>query len=242
MAADFWENLDRLAEAVRRHPLLELQSYTAMPPAAPALIRQPEEEFGHPLPRALADLYPEHNSVEFQWCFKRDIDPPLRQQVLDAFAPFISTPEYMFDIAGAVNIVPVERFLLVKDYRVPQVKTSDPESPDHQFTFDGGNYSRNEFNAMLHVFDAAWEDGAMAFLTQPGRADWKMLWLTDNRIFFESSRTTSLDDCLRLVIATWGLITAREAVFHQYGGYREEPVVFDEQLAARLVPRILSAA
>lgn len=238
--SEFWTNLDHLAEAIQRHPWLELQRYTTRPPASLTLIQESEEEFGSCLPQPLSEFYAQHNGVEFQWRLKEDLDPLLHQQILDAFTPFTSTPEYMFDLAGAINIVPVEHFLLLDDYRVPQVEISDPESAYHRFTFDNVNYSRNEFNAMLHVFDATWEDGAMAFVTQPGLPDWKMLWLTDNWIFFESSRTISLEDYLQLVIATWGLITAREVTFHQYQGFQEEPILFDQQLAARLLPEILS--
>jgi hypothetical protein len=237
---DFWASQDRLAEAIEQHPLTELLSYTVAPPASAAMIREREETFGTPLPRALAEFYGKHNGSTLRWRFKEALEPAERQRVLDAFTPLTPAPDYVFDIAGAINIVPVEHFLLLEDYTVPQIELSNPESPHHQFAFNGATYSHNEFVAMLHVFDATWADGAMAFVAQPGVDDWKMLWLKDEWIDFEGSRPTLLDDYLRLAIATWGLITARENIFAQHQGYLEPPVIFDQKYAAAQVPDILA--
>ncbi|MGI5206147.1 hypothetical protein ACQEU6_31825 [Spirillospora sp. CA-108201] len=65
----------------------------------------------------------------------------------------------------------------------------------------------------------------------------KMMLLGDCWIEYDYSRVTCLEDCLRYVIATWGLVGAREELFNEYRGDLREPL----RHAAARVSTILSA-
>lgn len=235
VAFDFRAELDRLAVRVDRHPLTEVISYEVNPSATLDHIRDCESKFGATLPQPVVDFYRSIDGAIFRWRFRKDLDDAQRQSVLDAFAPMTNTPQYAFGVAGAIEMVPLADTLLHEDYTLPQI-----EEPNDEFVFAGTTYTDNEFCGMLRLFDVVSDSSAMAFVAQPNVANWKMLWLTDDWMVYDCSRVTWLDDYLRLMIATWGLITARDNLFVEYDGHLEKPVLFSPELATPLVPEILS--
>jgi hypothetical protein len=180
-------------------------------------------------------MYRRLNGATFRWRFREDLDDGDRSRIVDQFTVFTSAPENVFTIAGSLDVVPLEDALLDEDYTLPQIDEEEGE-----FTFDGTTYSDNEFCGMLRIFDAVSEGSAMAFVTRPDVDAWKLMWLTDDWLVYDSSRVTWLEDYLQFTIATWGLITARDSLFTRYQGHLEEPVVFDPAAAEPLLPPVLS--
>jgi hypothetical protein len=236
MTFNFRTELEHLAAQITRHPLTDVLAYEIREPATDALIQDVEAKFGRKIPRSVADLYRLVNGVTLRWRFKEDLDEPTRDRIIEEFAPDTSAPENVFLLAGSIELAPLENVLLHEDYTLPQI-----EEENDEFVFDGVTYSDNEFCGMLRIFDAVSQGSAMAFVTQPDVDAWKLMWLTDDWLVYDSSRVTWLEDYLRLVIATWGLVTARDSMFVEYRGYEDEPVTFDEQSALALLPEILSA-
>jgi hypothetical protein len=236
MTFDLRHELDQLATKVDHHPLMELMSYEVNPPASADLVRDVQNTFGSTIPEPVLNLYRNLNGGTLRWRFRQDLDDAQQRQIIAEFTPMTNAPQYAFDVAGAFELVPLDDALLHEDYTLSQV-----EYDEGGFVFDGATYSDNEFCAMLRIFDAVNDDSAMAFVAQPDLANWKLMWLTDDWMSYVTSRVTWLDDYLRLTIATWGLITARDKLFGEYEGYKQPPVIFDPERAAALVPGIMSA-
>jgi hypothetical protein len=234
MTFNFRDELDGLASRVAEHPYLEVLAYRVNPPATAKLVQRCEREFGTTLPSSLAEFYRKHNGASLQWRFKEDLDDAQRDDVIVALAPLTPVPEYAFDLAGAINILPVEDFLLHEDYTVPQVAEEGDE-----VVFDNNAIPLNDFFRSLRIFDATSDDGAMAFVALPDSDDWKMMWLTANWAAYYMSRVTCFDDYLRLIIATWGLLSARDSLFVEYEGYLAAPIVFSDELVETVIPDIL---
>ncbi|MGW8882399.1 hypothetical protein, partial [Streptomyces mirabilis] len=102
-------------------------------------------------------------------------------------------------------------------------------------------YSSNEFCKILRPFDAIDDTFAMAFVVQQGVKDWKMLFLSDYWIEYDCSRITYLDDYLKYVISTWGLVNARDEIFSDPCGDLAEPVRFQASIAEAAIPSILKS-
>ena len=116
----------------------------------------------------------------------------------------------------------------------------DDAGSEADFDFEGTVYTDREFCRMLRHFDTVDDFFAMSFVIRPGHKDWKMMLLNGHWAVYEDSRVTYLDDYLRYVIATWGLVNARDELFTEAFRPRPEPLRYDPGVAAAHVPAILS--
>ena len=202
------------------------------PPVTKESINAAEARFGTPLPTPLRRLYRTLGRATLRWCFRSSLDEQKRRRITKV--PSNTIPEYGL-FGGAIDIASLEDMLFHEEHTPLQIE------PDGEFDFDGTVYSDNEFCRMIRHFDTVDEVYAMSFIVQPDQTDWKMMLLGDYWIEYDSSRVTYLEDYLRYIIATWGLVDAREELFSEYRGDRREPLRYDPGLAAAQVPTILSA-
>jgi hypothetical protein len=231
MTFNFRAELDSLATLIAQHPLTEVLAYEVGEPASPILIREVESKFGKEIPKSVVDLYGLLNGATLRWRFRSDLEEFQRNRIMEEFGSGTA----VFATAGAIELVPLEDALLHEDYTLLQM-----EEQSDDIVFDNTTYTDNEFSGLLRIFDAVSDDTAMAFVTQPDTADWKLMWLQNSWAEYDASRVTWLNDYLRIVIATWGLFTARDSLFLEWRGYEDEPVTFDEGWAAALLPNVLS--
>jgi hypothetical protein len=233
MNVDFRAELDALAAKVLRNPLLELLEFRTGSPLPKESIDVAEQRFGAPLPASLRQLYGSVDGATLRWRFRPDLDERTRGRVNEEFATAVTRHD-IFNVAGAVDILSLEHMLFDEEYRLPQ---SEPD--EGEFEFDEVVYSNNKFCGMLRLFDVVDDYFAMAFVPQPGRSDWQMIWLSDHWIEYDFSRVTYLEDYLRYVVATWGLVNARDELFGEYRGDRRKPLRYDPGIGAARVPAIL---
>lgn len=224
MSTDFRAGLAELAERVRRNPMLELLAYEVGEPVDEAQINNARERLGADLPEAVRRFYSSVGSAVLRWRFRPDLDERTLGRVRQAFDNTVSRSA-VFEVAGAIEIVSLESLLFDEELRLPPT-----ELEDETFDFDGKDYPVDEFADMLRPFDVVSDFFAMAFVVRPG--DWPLMWLSDYWVEFDSSRIVPLDDYLRYVLDTWGLINVRAELFSQYRGDREPPMRYDPELVA----------
>ncbi|MDL4773859.1 SMI1/KNR4 family protein [Actinomadura xylanilytica] len=232
MTFDFRAELDVLARRIEQNPMLELFSFEVCAPVSEEAVKDAEARFGAPLPAPLRRLYRTLGSATLQWCFRSSLDEQNRQQISEK-PPNTIAEHGLFD--GSIGIASLENVLFNPEYTPLQLEY------ESEFIFDGTVYGDNEFCRMVRHFDTVDDCYAMSFIVQPDRTDWKMMLLGDYWIEYDYSRVAYLEDYLRYVIATWGLVDAREELFSEYRGDLREPLRFDPDLAAARVPTILSA-
>ena len=232
MNFDFRAELNGLAGKIERNPLLELLAFEVGAPVTEESITDAEARFGAPLPAPLRRLYRSLGSATLRWRFKPDLDEQTRGRLTEEFAEAVTRHNLSAE-AGAIGIVPLEDMLFNEEYTPLQIES------EGEFDFDGTVYSDNEFCGMLRHFDTINDFFAMSFVVQPGRADWKMMFLGHYWIEYDHSRVTYLEDYLRYVIATWGLVNARDELFSEHRGDRREPLRYDSGVAAARIPAIL---
>lgn len=228
------KQFDELAEKVRRHPMLQLLVYEVAAPASEDVIAAAQASLGVPLPNPIAALYRIANGLKLTWRVRPDVSASERGAILSEFRQFQMQPEHVFEIAGNVHLVSITDALTNPDFALPNA-----DATETTFDFMGNSYPDHEFSRMLRVFDFIDDFSGMAFVVQPGLADWKLMLLTDNWIEYDSSRVTWLKDYLAFTASTWGLRLARTALFSKYRGDREPPLAYDPELARHLLPRLL---
>ncbi|WP_052848982.1 hypothetical protein [Streptomyces avicenniae] len=126
--------------------------------------------------------------------------------------------------------MPLETVLFDEEFTLAPLAWGEGEEPE--VAFAGAVYGDNAFSRMVRHFDAIDLSYAMSFVVQPDRADWRMMLLGDHWVESDHSRVTCLEDYLRYVVATGGLVSARRALFSEYRGDLREPLRYDAALAA----------
>jgi hypothetical protein len=227
------EEMESLAHRIGQHPLLELLEFDMGSPAERESIDGIERRLGFALSHSLRCLYGAFDGATLRWRVRGDLGEATQRRVDEELAPLAARYD-IYNAAGVIQFLPMDEMFFGEDYEIEQL---DPSGD--QFDFCGDGYTNNEFTGMLRIFDAVNEFTAMAFVVQGGRSDWRMLRLTHNWFEFDQSRTTYLGDYFQFVIATWGLVSAREELFYEYRGDRRDPLTYDNDLALSKVPAIL---
>ncbi|MGW6310567.1 hypothetical protein [Streptomyces niveus] len=228
--------LRALAEKIEENPFLELTNFSLGLSAGSESLGNAEYRLGMSLPAPVRNLYESVNGAILSWRFREGVEREIPLAAREEIAA-MSERYDVFHTAGIIRILPLEEMLFDDEYEIPQLDESGGV-----FEFDGTSFTNNEFTKVLRIFDVLNEFTAMAFVSEAGRDDWKILRLTHNWFEFDQSRTIHLDDYLKYVLATWGLLSARAELLYEYRGYLREPVTFDAALATRLVPKVLSGA
>lgn len=236
MNFDFRTELAALAEEIRRDPLVELFEFEVGDPVPDEAVEAAEARFGMTLPVPLHRLYRSLGTARLSWCFTSGLDERRRRRIAER-DPYTISDSGLFD--GSVRIVPLEDMLFDEDFTMPRLDWDEGEEPETEFA--GDVYADNEFSRMVRHFDAVDAYYAMSFVVQPDCADWKMMFLGDHWIESDHSRVTYLEDYLRYVVATRGLVSAREALFAEYRGDRREPLRYDPAVAAAALSALSDA-
>ncbi|MFA1550784.1 SMI1/KNR4 family protein [Actinomadura chokoriensis] len=222
----------RVGSKIEQHPSLELFSFEVGPALSEKEIEEAEASFGTRLPAPLRQLYRTLGSATLQWCFTAGLDAQ-RRRLISEHHPDLIPDHSLFD--GSIGIASLEDMLFNDEFTPPQVESG--ETVD----FAGVDDDTDELSRMVRHFDAMDDWFAMSFIVQPERADRKMMLFGDHWIEHDHSRVTYLENYLRYVIATWGLVEARRGLFEEYRGDPLEPLRYSPEIAAAHIPTTLTA-
>ncbi|MER5985766.1 hypothetical protein [Streptomyces sp. NPDC001787] len=233
---EFQTELQVLASRIQEDPRLELTSFDIGAPLPEESITEVEEALGTGIPESVRRLYRSMAHATLCWRFRPTLDELTRIRVAEDFSEAVSRHN-LYTTAGSIRIIPLEEMLFDEEYAVPSIEPDAGKDPKY-FVFDGETYTENKFEQMLRPFDLVDDFFAMAFVVQPGEKEWKMMLLDDHGASYHGSRLTHLDDYLKYIIATWGLVNARPELFGRGRG-NHTPLGFDPALAAARVPSVL---
>ncbi|MBZ9752683.1 SMI1/KNR4 family protein [Deinococcus sp. HMF7604] len=108
---DYRQALTRLADGLRRHPLLTVEAFTLGDPLPGEAIRALEGETGYVLTDDLRALYRQMNGLRLKWFLKPGLSKAERQAAILEFAGMDvenSRDEYA---SAAINILPLQEAL-----------------------------------------------------------------------------------------------------------------------------------
>ncbi|MGW6536156.1 hypothetical protein ACWGBV_04810 [Streptomyces sp. NPDC055051] len=194
-----------------------------------------EGRLGFRIPRSVRTLYGLLGSATFRWRFSPSLDEKTKGLIAEEFATAVSRGN-LYSTAAAIELLPLEEVLFGEDNKVEYL---DGAEGGDDLVFCGSSYSEEEFTAMLRPFDWVNDFFAMAFVVRPEDSEWKMILLQDYGVDYESSRTVLLEEYLRFVISTLGLVNARAELFGEYRGYRSEALRYAPDIAVARVPPML---
>ncbi|MFI8371605.1 hypothetical protein [Streptomyces sp. NPDC085466] len=194
-----------------------------------------EDRLGCRIPSSVRTLYGLLGSATFRWRFSPALDEQTKGRIAEEFATAVSRGN-LYSAAAAIELLPLEEVLFGEENEVEYL---DGAEGGDGLVFYGNSYSEEEFTAMLRPVDWVNDFFAMAFVVRPEDSEWKMILLQDYGADYESSRTVLLEDYLRFVISTLGLVNARAELFGEYRGYRSEVLRYAPDIAAARVPPML---
>jgi hypothetical protein len=208
------ERFKAMVEEVKSHPWLEVVEFTVNPPATADVFRQVEEKLGATLAAPLREFYGEANGLKLHWKIKGALSAAELEEV-DA-----SSPDYSIEFSenedipfAKIDLIPLEESLVTRRW-----EELDEADDEEHYEFQGRSYTYREFGERLRPFDLFSTYYCMAFVTEEGRGDPPAMLLGDYYVVWSNSRLTDFNSYLEMLLATRGIVEARNTVYGEYRG------------------------
>jgi hypothetical protein len=222
-----------LAKELARHEHIEIVEFKAQPPLKPAKLKAVEAKLGAKLADEIREFYGEANGLKLQWQINPLVSPEtaveLRKKSSDYY---VKIAEYVGDPFANINLIPLDESI---NQRRKEIGHGGIEEA---VNFRGREYDLNGFAARLKPFDLMNEKMCMAFLTEEGNGDPPVLLLTEGCTDWTDSRLTNFASYIEMLLATRGIVEARQKIFAKTAGYKDKPLVGGAEFWQRYVPKL----
>jgi len=221
--ANYLKRFDKLAKDLAAQDYIEIVEYKPRPPARKLALKAVEEKLGAALSEPLRAFYEQTNGLKLHWTIKANLSPTetnkLRKKSTDYY---VVIAEYIEDPFAIINLLSLEDSIL-KEGKI-SAKQTEPA-----ITFNNIRYSASDFRKRLKPFDVMNVDVCMAFLLEKGNGNPPVLFLHDACSDWTGSRPTDFGSYLEMVLATRGIVEAREKIFAVEPKRTAEPLIGDEK-------------
>ena len=239
--ASYVERFRAVAAEVEAHPYLRLYKLTVNPPAAAAAFDEVEKRLKAPLAKPIRDFYAEANGLELRWGLKKGLSEEELDKISDKYddytPPEDEEPGEREDPFARVNLLPIEDSIVRRKWKV--LVSGDDEAA---FEFQKQTFNRKEFGRRLRPFDVYSTYDCMAFVLEEGVGDPKVMHLSGHYVEWDGSRVTDFQSYMEMVIATRGIVEARDDVYGEYRGDLKKPLVTGaDYWTARRIPKLFRA-
>jgi hypothetical protein len=239
--ASYVERFKALAAEVEAHPYLKLYKFKVNPPAPERAFAEIEKKLKAPLAKAIRDFYAEADGLELQWGLKKGLSEEELDKISDKYddytPPDDEEPNEREDPFARINLIPIEASLVRRKWTI--LTAGDDEAT---FEFQKQTYNRKEFGRRLRPFDEYSTYDCMAFVLEEGVGDPKVIRLSDHYVEWDGSRVTDFQSYMEMVIATRGIVEARDDVYGEYRGDLKRPLVTGaDYWTARRIPKLFRA-
>jgi hypothetical protein len=236
--SSYVERLRAVAEEVEAHPYLKLYKFKVNPPAAARAFDEVEKKLKAPPAKSIRDFYAEANGLELRWGLKKGLSEDELDRISDKYddytPPDDEEPGERESPFARVNLIPIEASIVRRKW--PVLVASDDEAT---VEFQKQTYNRKEFGRRLRPFDEYSTYDCMAFLLEEGVGDPKVMHLSGHYVEWDGSRVTDFQSYMEMVIATRGIVEAREDVYGEYRGDLKRPLVTGaDYWTARRIPKL----
>jgi hypothetical protein len=219
---DYLKRFDKMAKDLAAQDYIDLVEYKPQPPARKATLKSAEEVLGAPLVQPLRDFYEQTNGLKLHWTIKPNLSAAetskLRKKSTDYY---VLIAEYIEDPFAIINLLSLEDSILKKSK--PGARQAGPA-----ITFNSIRYQPSDFYKRLKPFDVMNRDVCMAFFLEKDNGNPPVLFLHEGCSDWPRSRPTDFGSYLEMLLATRGIVEAREKIFVSDGKDATKPLLGNE--------------
>lgn len=239
--ASYVERFKALAAEVEAHPYLKLYKFKVNPPATEKAFAEVEKKLKAPLSKSIRDFYAEADGLELQWGLKKRLSEEELDKISDKYddytPPDDEEPNERENPFARINLLPIVQSIVRRKWTI--LTAGDDEIT---FEFQKQTYNRKEFGRRLRPFDVYSTYDCMAFVLEEGVGDPKVLRLSDHYVEWDGSRITDFQSYIEMLLATRGIVEARDDVYGEYrGDLKRQLLTGADYWTARRIPKLFRA-
>lgn len=219
--SDYLKRFRELVKDLEKYDYIEIVEFTPQPPATAAELKAVEENLGAPLAKPLRGFYGQANGLKLHWQVKADVSEQKAKELRKKSSDYyVKIAEYVGDPFAIINLIPLEESILKRRW-----KELTLGAEQKTVEFGGETHDFDEFRKRLKPFDLMNREMCMAFLIEEGHGDPRVLLLTEGYTEWNSSRLTDFASYMEMLLATRGIVEAREKIFGEESGDRKPPLI-----------------
>lgn len=226
--SNYLERFRSMVAEIEAHPLLEVVTFSINPPISEQVLAQIETGLGLQLAESIRSFYQEANGLRIYWRFRLDLTDEELDRIEETYDDYEIglLEEDVDEIEGRnpfaqINLLPLEESLVNRDWQ-GIVYFEETQAFDKSVEFCGSTYQRSQLEMRLKPFDLFSYSSCMAFLleTETREEGFKVSRLGDHYIEWQDNRITDFASYLEMLLATRGIVQARESIYQEEGGER----------------------
>jgi hypothetical protein len=219
---DYLKRFDKLAKDLAAQKYIDIVEYKPQPAASRATLKAVQDTLGAPLSPPLRAFYEQMNGLKLHWTIKPNLSAEetskLRKKSTDYY---VLIAEYVEDPFAMINLLSLEDSILKKH------KTGGSQAGP-AITFNSVRYEPSDFRKRLKPFDVMNLDSCMAFVLEKNNGNPPVMVLHDGCSDWTGARPTDFGSYLEMLLATRGLVEARQKIFVGVGKDVTQPLLGDE--------------
>ena len=228
----YLKRFEALVKDLKSHDVIQIVEFKAHPPLKPAKLKALEAKLGAKLADEIRDFYGEMNGLKLQWEIDPLVSPETAIQLREKSPDYyVKIAEYIGDPFANIDLMPLDK-CINKRWKDPR------DAIEETVKFRGREYAGKTITSGLKPFDLMNEEMCMAFLIEEGNGDPAVLLMTEGCTNWADSRLTNFGSYVEMLLATRGIVEARQKIFAKDAGNEEEPLVGDATFWQKYAPKL----
>ncbi len=220
---DYLEKLKLMVRDLEHHPDIKVIEFKINPPAQRIDLDRIEDLIGVALDQSIRGFYEQANGLKIHWAIKPDISIEKAEEIRKKSSDYyVKIAEYLGNPFSIINLIPVEEVFIRRKW-----KEISAGLKQKNVDICGTKSSIKELHKKLKPFDIINREYCMAFMLEEGNRNPKILFLSEGYTDWNSSRITDFASYLNMLLATRGIVEAREKIFLDIQGYLKPSLIGD---------------
>ncbi|MBD2563983.1 MULTISPECIES: hypothetical protein [Nostoc] len=218
---DYLKRFNALVKDLATYPYIEIMEYVTHPPVHLTDLKAVEAHLEAPLTEAIHSFYEQTNGLKLHWRIKRDLSLEETEKLRNKSSDFyVLIAEYVDDPFANIHLLPIQDCIF--KYKWEQLATAHWEKT---IEFKDTIYQREDFKKQLKPFDLISSEYCMAYFFEKGNGNPSVLLLNEECSEWINSRLTDFESYIEMLLATRGIVEAREKIFATEHGDSEPPFI-----------------
>lgn len=230
----YLKRFEALAKDLEKNKLIEIVEFKAQPPIKSTELKSVEKKIGAELAAGIRSFYEEANGLKFHWQIRPDVSPQeakdLRKKSTDYY---VEIAEYIGNPFAIINLIPLDESIVTKKWKELTLGLTEKT-----VEFAGEEYDAADFAKTLKPFDIMNRELCMAFVIKKGEGNPPVILLSEGYTDWTNSRITDFPSYMEMLLATRGIVEAREKIFSKANGTSEKPLVGDAKFWSKYEPKL----
>jgi hypothetical protein len=220
---DYIAQFKALAKDLEEYSFLEIVEFTIQPPASVTQLKAVETRLGASLAKPIRDFYKQANGLKLHWRIRPSLDLDATEKLRKKSSDYdIVIAEYIGNPFAIVNLIPIHESIV---HRWKELVLGNPQE---LIDFGGVTYTNKDFRKLLKPFDVMNRELCMAYLVNKGDGNPPVILLSNGYTEWNDSRITDFESYMEMLLATRGIVEAREKIFSSERGDLEAPLIAGE--------------